>query len=111
MTSYEGEDNIEYFLGLTPAGVVVLKNKAKVGNYFCPRISKVYFRGRFFRVKDKNSLENTYGLETPSKSACKHLWQCFFRLTQASGNSTDAVFSLGAGLGGGRGGGQVCEAV
>ncbi|XP_069998659.1 band 4.1-like protein 4A isoform X4 [Penaeus vannamei] len=99
-----GEDNIEYFLGLTPSGVIVLRNKAKVGNYFWPRISKVYFRGRFFmlRVRDKNNSENTYGFETPSKAACKHLWQCcvehhaFFRLTQASGNSPAAIFSLGS---------------
>ncbi|XP_071545086.1 uncharacterized protein [Panulirus ornatus] len=99
-----GEDNIEYFLGLTPSGVIVLRNKAKVGNYYWPRISKVYFRGRFFmlRVRDKNNSENTYGFETPSKAACKHLWQCcvehhaFFRLTQASGNSPAAIFSLGS---------------
>ncbi|CAL4063202.1 unnamed protein product, partial [Meganyctiphanes norvegica] len=99
-----GEDNIEYFLGLTPAGVIVLRNKAKVGNYFWPRISKVYFRGRFFmlRVRDKNNSENTYGFETPSKAACKHLWQCcvehhaFFRLTQATGTTPQAIFSLGS---------------
>ena len=29
-----GEDNVEYFLGLTPSGVIVLRNKSKVGNYF-----------------------------------------------------------------------------
>ncbi|KAK3853089.1 hypothetical protein Pcinc_040357, partial [Petrolisthes cinctipes] len=87
-----------------PSGVIVLRNKAKVGNYFWPRISKVYFRGRFFmlRVRDKNNSENTYGFETPSKAACKHLWQCcvehhaFFRLTQASGNTPAAIFSLGS---------------
>ena len=25
-----GEDNIEYFLGLTPSGIIVLKNRNKV---------------------------------------------------------------------------------
>ena len=29
-----GEDNIEYFLGLTPSGIIVLRNRGKVGNYF-----------------------------------------------------------------------------
>ncbi|RWS11783.1 hypothetical protein B4U79_01132 [Dinothrombium tinctorium] len=29
-----GEDNVEYFLGLTPSGIIVLRNKSKVGNYF-----------------------------------------------------------------------------
>ena len=30
----QGEGNVEYFLGLTPTGIVVYKNKNKVGNYF-----------------------------------------------------------------------------
>ena len=30
----QGEGNTEYFLGLTPMGIVVYKNKSKVGNYF-----------------------------------------------------------------------------
>ncbi|XP_038826138.1 band 4.1-like protein 4A isoform X4 [Salvelinus namaycush] len=30
-----GENQSEYFLGLTPIGVVVYKNKAQVGKYFC----------------------------------------------------------------------------
>ncbi len=29
-----GQDNIEYFLGLTPSGVVVYRNKSKVAQYF-----------------------------------------------------------------------------
>ncbi|KAM7286203.1 band 4.1-like protein 4 [Ixodes scapularis] len=29
-----GEDHTEYFLGLTPSGVMVLRNKSKVGNYY-----------------------------------------------------------------------------
>ncbi len=39
-----GEDNIEYFLGLTPSGIIVLRNRSKVGNYFWPRITKIYFK-------------------------------------------------------------------
>ena len=31
---FQGEDNIEYFLGLTPSGIIVLRNRGKVGNYF-----------------------------------------------------------------------------
>lgn len=31
---YQGEDSVEYFLGLTPSGIIVLRNRAKVGNYF-----------------------------------------------------------------------------
>ena len=86
----QGEDNIEYYLGLTPSGIIVLRNRNKVGNYFWPRISKIYFKGKYFmlRVRDKNNDENTYGFETPSRQACKHLWKCcvehhaFFRLVQ-----------------------------
>ncbi|XP_049832695.1 band 4.1-like protein 4 isoform X6 [Schistocerca gregaria] len=98
-----GEDNVEYFLGLTPSGIIVLRNKNKVGNYYWPRITKIYFKGRYFmlRVCDKNNDENTYGFETPSKSACKHLWKCcvehhaFFRLVQVSPTTPD-IFSLGS---------------
>ena len=30
----QGEDKIDYFLGLAPSGIIVLRNKNKVGNYF-----------------------------------------------------------------------------
>lgn len=52
----QGEDNIEYFLGLTPSGIVVLRDKTTVAYYYWPRITKVYFKGRYFmlRVCDKN---------------------------------------------------------
>ncbi|XP_021351714.1 protein 4.1 homolog isoform X3 [Mizuhopecten yessoensis] len=73
-----GESNTEYFLGLTPMGIVVYKNKTKVGNYFWPRINKVTFKGKIFiiKVKDKNNDEHTYAFELMSKLACKHLWKC-----------------------------------
>ena len=31
---FQGEDHTEYFIGLTPAGVIVLRGKVKVSNYF-----------------------------------------------------------------------------
>lgn len=100
-----GEDNIEYFLGLTPSGIIVLRNRNKVGNYFWPRISKIYFKGKYFmlRVRDKNNDESTYGFETPSRQACKHLWKCcvehhaFFRLVQVSPTANSSgMFGLGS---------------
>ncbi|XP_043279671.1 band 4.1-like protein 4 isoform X1 [Venturia canescens] len=83
-----GEDNVEYYLGLTPSGIILLRNKTKVGNYYWPRINKIYYKGRYFmlRVSEKNSEERTHGFETPSRGACRHLWKCcqehqaFFRL-------------------------------
>ncbi|XP_037079099.1 band 4.1-like protein 4A [Pollicipes pollicipes] len=97
-----GEDHTEYFIGLTPAGVIVLRGKVKVSNYFWPRISKVHFKGKYFmlRVRDKNNEENTYGFETPSKDACKHLWKCcvehhsFFRLVQVNQPSGGRPLSI-----------------
>ena len=52
----QGEDSVEYFLGLTPSGIIVLRNKTTVAHYYWPRIAKVYFKGRYFmlRVCDKN---------------------------------------------------------
>ncbi|XP_075535724.1 band 4.1-like protein 4 isoform X2 [Dermacentor variabilis] len=89
-----GEDHTEYFLGLTPSGVVVLRNKTKVSNYYWPRITKVHHKGCYFmlQVRDKANDDSTYGFELATKQACKHLWRCcvdhhsFFRLTQTSEN-------------------------
>ncbi|XP_060869241.1 band 4.1-like protein 4 isoform X2 [Metopolophium dirhodum] len=94
-----GEDNVEYYLGLTPTGVIVLRNKNIVANYYWPRITKIFSKGKYFmlRVCDKNNDENTYGFETPSRPACKHLYKCsmehhsFFRLVQVSPNPPDVI--------------------
>ncbi|XP_059500679.1 band 4.1-like protein 4 isoform X3 [Stegostoma tigrinum] len=86
-----GENQTEYFLGLTPVGVVVYKNKIQVGKYFWPRITKVNFRETQFelRVLGKDCTETSYFFEVPNKAACKHLWRCcveyhtFFRLPES----------------------------
>ncbi|KAM8704674.1 hypothetical protein ACLKA7_009177 [Drosophila subpalustris] len=104
-----GEDSVEYFLGLTPSGIVVLRNKTTVAHYYWPRIAKVYYKGRYFmlRISDKNNELSTYGFETPRKSACKHLWRCcvehhaFFRqvrvapLPNSQSHAAD-LFQLGS---------------
>uniref|UniRef100_T1GIZ5 FERM domain-containing protein n=1 Tax=Megaselia scalaris TaxID=36166 RepID=T1GIZ5_MEGSC len=99
---FQGEDSVEYYLGLTPSGIVVLRNKAKVAHYYWPRIAKVYYKGRYFmiRICDKNNELSTYGFETPRKSACKHLWRCcvehhsFFRLVNSGLQQQDSPNDL-----------------
>lgn len=44
---FQGEGNVEYFLGLTPSGIILLRNKTKVGNYYWPRINKIYYKVRW----------------------------------------------------------------
>ncbi|CAH1252732.1 EPB41L4A [Branchiostoma lanceolatum] len=87
-----GDDHVQYYLGLMPRGVVVYKNKTKVGMYFWPRITKILFKERqfFLRVRTKDNDEITYTFELSNKAACKHLWKCcvehhaFFRLNEVS---------------------------
>ncbi|XP_028156053.1 band 4.1-like protein 4 isoform X2 [Ostrinia furnacalis] len=107
-----GEDSVEYFLGLAPSGLLLLRGKHTVANYYWPRVSKLYYKGRYFmlRVADKNNETSTYGFESPTRSACRHLWKCcsdhhaFFRLQQTAPASAD-IFALGSRLrNSGRGG-------
>ncbi|XP_018592131.1 band 4.1-like protein 4 isoform X2 [Scleropages formosus] len=90
-----GENRSEYFLGLTPVGVVVYKNKTQVGKYFWPRITKVHFKEAQFelRVMGKDCNETSFFFEAPNKMACKHLWKCcvehhtFFRMPENDSSS------------------------
>ncbi|GFU23943.1 band 4.1-like protein 4 [Nephila pilipes] len=101
-----GEDHIEYFLGLTPSGVLVIKGKSILNHYFWPRMSKVFFKGKSFmiRIKDKTNEETTYVFLVSSREACEYLWKCcvehhaFFRLTQVKdvSNNPLQVFRLGS---------------
>ncbi|XP_036888079.1 band 4.1-like protein 4A isoform X3 [Sturnira hondurensis] len=97
-----GENKSEYFLGLTPVGVVVYKNKKQVGKYFWPRITKVHFKETQFelRVLGKDCNETSFFFEARSKTACKHLWKCsvehhtFFRGRTALQMSRDVSIQL-----------------
>ncbi|XP_061234068.1 band 4.1-like protein 4A isoform X3 [Neopsephotus bourkii] len=96
-----GENKSEYFLGLTPIGVVVYKNKKQVGKYFWPRITKVHFKETQFelRVLGKDCNETSFFFETHNKITCKHLWKCcvehhtFFRMPENESNSLSRKFS------------------
>ncbi|XP_068278471.1 band 4.1-like protein 4A isoform X4 [Nyctibius grandis] len=96
-----GENKSEYFLGLTPIGVVVYKNKKQVGKYFWPRITKVHFKETQFelRVLGKDCNETSFFFEAHNKITCKHLWKCcveyhtFFRVPENESNSLSRKFS------------------
>ncbi|XP_064356659.1 band 4.1-like protein 4A isoform X4 [Dromaius novaehollandiae] len=96
-----GENKSEYFLGLTPVGVVVYKNKKQVGKYFWPRITKVHFKETQFelRVVGKDCNETSFFFEARNKTTCKHLWKCcvehhtFFRMPENESNSLSRKFS------------------
>nr|XP_046225516.1 band 4.1-like protein 4 isoform X1 [Oncorhynchus gorbuscha] len=102
-----GENQSEYFLGLTPIGVVVYKNKTQVGKYFWPRITKVHFKETQFelRVVGKDCTETSFFFEAPNKTACKHLWKCcvehhtFFRMPENDSNTLTRKLSKFGSLG------------
>ncbi|XP_069556872.1 band 4.1-like protein 4 isoform X2 [Brachyistius frenatus] len=85
-----GENQTEYFLGPTPDGVVIYKNKVLVGKYFWQRITKLHFRHETFelRVFGKNSSETSFFFQTSDRCDCKRLWRCcvehhaFFRMSE-----------------------------
>ncbi|XP_041754883.1 band 4.1-like protein 4 isoform X1 [Coregonus clupeaformis] len=102
-----GENQAEYFLGLTPIGVVLYKNKTQVGKYFWPRITKVHFKETQFelRVVGKDCTETSFFFEAPNKTACKHLWKCcvehhtFFRMPENDSNTLTRKLSKFGSLG------------
>lgn len=102
-----GEKQAEYFLGLTPVGVVVYKNKTQVGKYFWPRITKVYFKETQFelRVLGRDCNETSFFFDAASKTACKNLWKCcvehhtFFRMPENESNSLTRKLSKFSSLG------------
>ena len=53
---FKGENDVEYFLGLTPSGVIVVRSKTIIANYYWSRIMKIFYKNRFFmlKIRDKN---------------------------------------------------------
>ncbi|XP_066459152.1 band 4.1-like protein 4A isoform X2 [Eleutherodactylus coqui] len=102
-----GENNSEYFLGLTPVGLVVYKSKKQVGKYFWPKITKIHFKETQFelRVIGKDCSETSFFFETRNKVACKHLWKCcvehhtFFRIPENDPNTLSRKLSKLGSLG------------
>ncbi|KAJ8038863.1 Band 4.1-like protein 4A [Holothuria leucospilota] len=90
-----GQDNKQYFLGLTPTGISIYQNKTNIAHYFWPIISRVHFEGTKFvlAVQRRSGGDNEYSFQLESKEACKHLWTCcveqhaFFRLPSFSSTS------------------------
>ncbi|XP_067430292.1 band 4.1-like protein 4 [Thunnus thynnus] len=87
-----GENHTEYFLGPTPVGVVIYKNKELVGKYFWQRITKLHYKDETFelRVIGKKHSETSFFFQTSDRSDCKRLWRCcvehhaFFRMSESN---------------------------
>ncbi|TMS00880.1 Multidrug resistance-associated protein 6, partial [Larimichthys crocea] len=71
-----GENQTEYFLGPTPVGVVIYKNKVLVGKYFWQRITKLHFKDETFelRVIGKNPKQKSGWRSTNQTSEKEEDW-------------------------------------
>ncbi|XP_046908897.2 uncharacterized protein LOC124490445 [Dermatophagoides farinae] len=89
--SVMAEDRYEYYLGLGPHGIIVLKNKLKIAYYYWPRIIKIWRKGKFFMIKviDKNNVDKTYGFEMYDRPSTNRIYKSckdhkeFFKLSQS----------------------------
>lgn len=66
--SFKDENNIEYFIGLTPTGISVYRNKTKISSYFWPRIYKIDYKDTKFylTVVDKSVSREFIHFDFPS---------------------------------------------
>ncbi|XP_008324443.1 band 4.1-like protein 4 [Cynoglossus semilaevis] len=83
-----GGNQSEYFLGPSPVGIDVYKNRALVGKYLWQKITKLHFKNDTFelRVAGKQDSETTFFFHSPE---CKRLWKTcvehhvFFRMSES----------------------------
>ncbi|XP_048580090.1 uncharacterized protein LOC5514796 isoform X2 [Nematostella vectensis] len=84
------QHKIEYELGLTPRGILVAREKKKVGLHYWPRIAKMTFKKKNYLldVQEEDRQVHSYIYTLSSAQAAKHLWKCavehhtFFRLVK-----------------------------
>ncbi|KAL3049796.1 hypothetical protein OYC64_009117 [Pagothenia borchgrevinki] len=83
-----GEGGTEYFLGPTPAAVLVYRSRELLGKYLWQNISKLHFKDETFELRvAKNGSETSFFFHTLNRSDCKRLWRCcvehhaFFRMS------------------------------
>eukprot|EP00794_Sanderia_malayensis_P010148 gene10148-11182_t len=105
-----GQDNLEYFLGLTPTGIVLFRNRNKIGSFIWPKITKLKFKGHNFILRvnhGKNDEEKEYSFTLETKRCAKQLWKycaehhTFFRLEKANDVPASAynfLFRKGSGF-------------
>ncbi|KAM8828446.1 band 4.1-like protein 4 isoform 2-T3 [Spinachia spinachia] len=85
-----GENQTEYFLGPTPVGVVIYRDKELVGKYYWQRINKIHFKNETFELRTvgRNGAETSFFFHTLHRSVCKRLWRScvehhvFFRMSE-----------------------------
>ncbi|XP_057309761.1 band 4.1-like protein 4 isoform X3 [Hydractinia symbiolongicarpus] len=106
----KGQDNMEYLLGLTPTGIVLFKNKSKIGSFIWPKITKLKYKGNCFLLRatqGRNNEEKEYTFICINKDYAKNLWKncaehhTFFRLEKANDVPASAynfLFRKGSGF-------------
>ncbi|XP_015250962.1 PREDICTED: band 4.1-like protein 4A [Cyprinodon variegatus] len=87
-----GQNHTEYFLGPTPVGVVIFKNKVLVGKYLWQRITKLRFKDETFELQvcSRNGSEASFFFQMYDRCDCRRLWRCcvehhaFFRMSDGN---------------------------